>query len=296
MRHDTGDTVTINTMSETSDSKPVTLRTLRKMAERGEKIAVLTCYDATTARHLAAGGVPVLLVGDTAAEMILGHDTTLHAPLDFMVEITAAVKRGAPDCFVMADMPFMSYQADDAEAVRNAGRFLTEGRADAVKLEVDARFAPLVEKLARAGAPVVAHLGSLPQHVKHFGGYRSTGRTAEQARSLVDQAECMEAAGAVMLLLEATAAEVAQRIVERVKIPVIGCGAGPACHGHVVVLHDWLGLSDWQPPFVQPTEKLGRWIAEAGKTWVELVQSGEYLRDTHPYPMPPDQAKRFFNR
>lgn len=285
---------TIEGMSP-SEKKPVTLRTLRKMAERGRKIAVLTCYDATTARHLARGEVPVLLVGDTAAEMILGYDTTLHAPLDFMVQITAAVRRGAPDCFVLADMPFMSYQADDAEAVRNAGRFLTEGCADAVKLEVDARFVPLVEKLARAGVPVVAHLGSLPQHVKHFGGYRSTGRTAEQARSLVDQAERMEAAGAVMLLLEATAAEVSQRIVERVKIPVIGCGAGPACHGHVIVLHDWLGLSDWQPPFAQPTEPMGGWIAEAGRRWVQFVQSGDYLKNDHPYVMPPDEARRFLD-
>ena len=159
----------------------LTLRDLGRMAKSGAKFSCLTCYDATTARWLEKSGVEVLLVGDTAAEMILGYSSTINAPLDFMVTITAAVKRGAPSRIVMADMPFMSYQADDAEAIRNAGRFMTEGNADCVKLELDRSFAPLVEKLARAGIPVVAHIGSRPQQAKMKGGYTSAGRSAESA-------------------------------------------------------------------------------------------------------------------
>ena len=265
----------------------VSLGSIRKMAAAGEKFPVLTCYDATTARWLARAGVPMLLVGDTAGEMVLGFDSTIHAPLDFMVQITAAVRRGAPGCFVMADMPFMSYQADDAEAIRNAGRFLTEGMADAVKLEVDGSFGDLVAKLARAGVPVVAHIGSRPQQVRRTGGYKSAGRTAQEAASLLDQAQLMEERGATMLLIEATPAETAAAIVKGVSIPVIGCGAGPACHGHVVVLHDVLGLSDWQPPFAKPQGAVGQAIVDAAKKWNELVRSGGYLEKDHPYRMKP---------
>lgn len=276
--------------------KPVTLSTLRRLKDGGRKFAALTCYDATTARWLGRAGVEVLLVGDTAAQMILGHDSTIHAPLDFLVTITAAVKRGAPDRFVMADMPFMSYQADDAEAIRNAGRFMTEGRADAVKLEVDARFGDLVGKLSRAGVPVVAHIGSLPQRVRLTGGYRSAGRTAAEGHRLVEEAELMAARGASMLLIEATAAEVSQRIVERVSIPVIGCGAGPACDGHVVVLQDLLGQSDWQPPFAPPAAQLGAAIQQAAADWARVVRDGQYLRDDHPYPMSDDERAIFMKR
>ena len=265
--------------------KPVTLNTLRRCKADGRKFAALTCYDATTARWLARAGVEVLLVGDTAAQMILGYESTIHAPMDFMVTITAAVKRGAPDRFVMADMPFMSYQADDAEAIRNAGRFMTEGSADAVKLEVDAGFGDLVTKLSRAGVPVVAHIGSLPQRVRQTGGYRSTGRTAAAGRRLVEEAELMTACGASMLLIEATAEEVSQRITERVNIPVIGCGAGPACDGQVVVLQDLLGLSDWQPPFAPPAAQLGRQVQQAASDWAQQVRSGDFPDGHHPYAM-----------
>jgi len=273
--------------------KPITLATLRRWRAQQQRFAVLTCYDATTARWLARAGVPMLLVGDTAAEMVLGEPATIHAPLDFMITITAAVKRGAPHCFVMADMPFMSYQADDAEAIRNAGRFMTEGRADAVKLEVDASHADLVGKLASAGAPVVAHLGSRPQRVALTGGYRAAGRTADDARRLVREAQLMAERGAVMLLLEATAAEVSDAVRRAVDVPIIGCGAGPACDGHVVVLHDLLGLTDWQPPFARPQAAVGDAIAAAAQGWVQLVASGAYLRDDHPYPMSEAERRKF---
>ena len=262
---------------------PVTIRTLQKMVRDGVRFACLTCYDATTARWLERAGVPVLLVGDTAAEVILGFPATIHCPLDFLVTLTAAVKRGAPKCLVMGDMPFLSYHADEAEGVRNAGRFMTEGQADCVKLEVDASFAGLVRKLARAGIPVVAHIGSRPQHARLHGGYYAAGKTAEAARKLVDDAKAMEEAGAVMLLVEAAPQEVTELIVASVKIPVIGCGAGPACHGQIVVTHDLLGLTHWQPSFARPLVELGPQLLHLGRLWRDRVANGEL--GEHPYVM-----------
>ena len=273
-----------------STPKPTTLRDLARMSRQGEKFACLTCYDATTARWLAGAGVPVLLVGDTAAEVILGHASTVHAPLDFLVTITAAVKRGAPGSVVMADMPFMSYQADDAEGVRNAGRFLTEGNADCVKIEADRTFAPLVEKMARAGVPVVAHVGSRPQQAKLKGGYVSAGRTAEGALRILHDAAALEAAGACMLLVEACPAEVAQMVVERATVPVIGCGAGTACHGQVVVLQDLLGLTHWQPAFAKPIAQLGNELEQAARRWRDRVREGDL--GEHPYTIAPDELAR----
>jgi len=270
-----------------SDTQRTTIANLRKRARDGEKFAMLTCYDATTASLLARGGVDVILVGDSAAQVILGHDASIFAPLGFMLRITAAVRRGAPDALVMGDMPFMSYQADDAEAVRNAGRFLTEGLADVVKLEVDRRHAGLMEKLSRAGVPTVAHLGWKPQTVRHAGirTAKVAGRTQSEIDRVVDEAKAMEQAGAAMLLIEQCTAQTAEQVVEAVSLPVIGCGAGPACHGHVVVLQDALLMSDRQPSFVHPVGEVGRAITDAAGRWVEMVQSGAYLRDDHPYEM-----------
>lgn len=269
----------------------ITLRTLQRCRERGERFACLTCYDATTARWLARAGVPVLLVGDTAGEVILGLPGTIHTPLDFLIAITAAVKRGASKALVMADMPFMSYQADDAEALRNAGRFMTEGLADLVKLELDRSFAPLVARMTRAGVAVVAHIGSKPQHTKLRGGYVSAGRTATEARRVVDDAKALADAGASLVLVEAVPAEVAASIVSQVAVPVIGCGAGPACHGQVVVLQDILGLTDWQPSFAQPIAQLGSPLVEAAAKWTDRVRRNE-LGD-HPYQMSPDELRAF---
>ncbi len=271
--------------------KPITLRSIERLVARGEKFACLTCYDATTARWLEHAGVPVLLVGDTAAEMILGYRGTIHAPLDFLITITAAVQRGAPNTFIMGDMPFMSYQADETEALRNAGRFLTEGMADAVKLEVDQTFAPLVEKMARAGIPVVAHIGSRPQLAKARGGYRSVGRTAVEASGLREDARVLEQAGAKMILIEACPNEVSQRIVHDTNVPVIGCGGGPACHGQIVVLQDLMGLSDWQPAFARPITTLGEQLAQAAGRWIHMVRASEL--GEHPYTMSEGELARF---
>lgn len=291
----TATTPTISTLpAERADSaanEPVTLRTLEQRRRAGEKFGCLTCYDATTARLLEAAGVPLLLVGDTAGEVILGLPSTIHAPLDFLLTLTAAVKRGAPRTLVAGDMPFMSYHADEAEGIRNAGRFLTEGLADLVKLEVDRSFAPLVEKMSRAGVPVIAHVGSRPQRAKLFGGYKSVGRTAAEARAIVADAVAMEQAGAVMLLLEAMPNEVAARVVEKTTLPVIGCGAGTACHGQIVVLQDLLGMTSWQPAFASPIAPIGRSIADAAREWIRRVGANEL--GEHPYRMREGEAERF---
>jgi 3-methyl-2-oxobutanoate hydroxymethyltransferase len=255
----------------TNPTGPVTLKTLRRMTDEGRLFACLTCYDATTARWLARGGVHVLLVGDTAAEMVLGFDRTIDAPLDFMVTLTAGVKRGAPDLVVMADMPFMSYHASPDDAVANAGRFLVEGHADIVKIEADASFAPLVERMTRAGIPICAHVGSRPQRAALTSGYGSAGRTADEARRIVDDAVALEQAGAVMLLAEAVPDEVTSTILARTNAPLIGIGAGPACHGQVLVLQDLLGMSDAPPRFAEPAAALGPRIAEAAATWADRV-------------------------
>ncbi|TVQ62585.1 MAG: 3-methyl-2-oxobutanoate hydroxymethyltransferase [Phycisphaerales bacterium] len=269
----------------------MTLRTLHRMARAGQPFACLTCYDATTARWLERAGVPVLLVGDTAAEMVLGFNRTIDIPLDVLLALTAGVKRGAHSTLVMGDMPFLSYQAHEASAIRNAGRFLTEGLADVVKIEADASFAPLVEKMARAGIPVCGHVGSKPQHVARTGGYASAGRSAGDAMRVLADAKALEEAGCVLLLVEAVPDEVGEALVEASGVPVIGIGAGPAPHGQVLVLQDLLGLTDHPPRFAEPVAQLGQAIQAAGAAWVRKVaQRGV---GGQRYEMPPGEAERF---
>ncbi len=272
----------------------VTLRTIRRWVQQNQRFPMLTCYDATTASWLWRGGVGCLLVGDTAAQVILGHDTTLPATMPFMLEITAAVRRGAPDAFVMADMPFGSYQCGEDQAVQHAIQFLMQGLADTVKLEVSAAHAPLVTRLSGAGVPVVAHIGSRPQQVRLRGGYGAVGRTQQEADRLVALAREMVGCGAVMLLVEAVPNQVGAAIVSAVAdtvadvgcdpVPVIGCGAGPACHGQVVVLHDLLGMTPWQPPFASPIDQLGDRISATASQWANQVQSGQYPKPSDAKP------------
>jgi 3-methyl-2-oxobutanoate hydroxymethyltransferase len=252
-------------------TKKVMLGTLRKMAEEGVPFSCLTCYDATTAKWLARGGVHVLLVGDTAAEMVLGYERTIDMPLEVLLALTAGVKRGAPGVVVMGDMPFMSYQADEAEAVRNAGRFLTQGLADIVKLELDATDARLVDKLTRTGIPVCAHVGSRPQTAALTGGYASAGRTPDAADKVVADAVALERAGAVMLLIEAVPPEVTDRVLGATRVPVIGIGAGTACHGQVLVLQDLVQMTERPPRFAEPVAELGAAFERAAAEWTRRV-------------------------
>ncbi len=252
-------------------TETVTIKTLRRMVKANQPFACLTCYDATTARWLQRASVHVLLVGDTAAEVILGLPSTIHMPLDISIALTAAVKRGAPACMVMADMPFMSYQASRDDALVNAGRYMTEGLADVIKIEADETFAPLVDAMARAGVPICGHVGSRPQRSALAGGYSSAGRTPSEAEQIVRDAIALEQAGAVMLLVEAVPETVTQRILTETSVPLIGIGAGPACHGPVLVLQDLLGLTDQQPVFAEPVAHLGPEIQRAAAEWVDRV-------------------------
>jgi 3-methyl-2-oxobutanoate hydroxymethyltransferase len=262
----------------------VTLATLRQMRLEQRPIAMLTCYDYPTANILAQAGVPVLLVGDSAATTVLGEKSTIPANMDFMVMITRAVRNGAPDTFVLADMPFGSYPTIEL-AVNNARRFLSEAGADAVKVECDQRHEPIVAAMAAAGIPVCAHLGLLPQHAAQEGGYRYRGRTQEEADGLVADSIAMAKAGAVLILLEAVPDEVSRRVVEAVDCPVLGCGAGASCHGHVVVLHDMLGLSSQTPRFVDRLADVSSVISQAARAWVTAVESREYPASRHQYHM-----------
>lgn len=260
---------------QSEDRAPVTLRTLRRMAASDERFACLACYDATTARWLERGGVHVLLAGDSAAQVVLGYDRTIDMPLDFAVAITAAIKRGAPSTLVMADMPFLSYHADDGEAIRNAGRFMREGLADVVKLEADASFAPLVERMTRAGIAVCAHIGLRPQNVSVKGGYVAEGRTRTDAERIVADAVALERAGAVMLLIEAVPGEAAEAVVDATEVPVIGIGAGVAPHGQILVVNDLVGLTDRPPRFAEPVADLGPRLQAAASEWVDRVSRME---------------------
>ncbi len=279
----------------------VTLKTLRRMAERGEKFACLAAYDATTARWLERGGVHVLLAGDSAAQVVLGHERTIDAPIGFLVQITAALKRGAPRTLVMADMPFMSYHASVEAAMENAGRFMRDGLADVVKLEADASFGALVDRMTRAGIPVCAHIGYRPQTTAVLGGPTAQGRTEDAMEALVDDAVALEAAGAVLLLVEAVPPEVTRRIVEATSVPVIGIGAGTDCHGQILVVHDLLGLTDQTPRFAEPVDAIGERIKEAGAEWTARVARDQIggsrytMRETGPSAGPASGAARASN-
>ena len=273
--------------------KKYTLNELRSARATGERVAVLTCYDFTTAKLMHAAGVPALLVGDSAANVILGHSSTLPVSLAFMIELTAAVRRGAPDAFLIADMPFGSYQASDAQGVRNVSRMLKLTGCDCIKLEVAPSHASLVSRLADAGVAVMAHLGLKPQSVQVLGGYAPQGKTAGQANAIVQTAVVMQKAGAAALLLETVPPAVSEAVVAATEVPVIGCGAGPACHGSVIVTHDGLGLTGRRAKFVPALEELSPRMVDAFARYVESVQSRSYPAAEHQYTMPPEAASEF---
>ena len=272
------------------------LNDLRAARGAGTKIPVLTCYDYTTARLMQQAGVPVLLVGDSAANVVLGFDTTLPVPLHFMVQITAAVRRGAPNCLVIADMPFGTYQGSPGRAMRNVFRMVQLSGCDCVKMEAAESQLPAVKELSDAGVAIMAHLGLRPQAVGVLGGYRAQGRSADDAQRIVELAVRMEESGAAAILLEAVPAEVAVAVVAAISLPVIGCGAGPACHGHVVVTHDMLGLSDRPPKFAPKLGDLASPMIECFRDYAQRVRTGSYPAAEHAYSMPAEEKARFEQR
>jgi 3-methyl-2-oxobutanoate hydroxymethyltransferase len=270
-----------------------TLSDLRNARVSGRRVAMLTCYDYTTAGLMHEAGVPMILVGDSAANVILGHPTTLPVSLEFMSEITAAVRRGAPMALLVADMPFGSYGGSLDRGFDAAVHLMKQTGADLIKVETAEGHLPLVKALSEAGVGVMAHLGLRPQSVNVVGGYRSHGRTAEDAVEIVSMAVRMQRAGAVAILLEAVPPEVSAAVVAETGLPVIGCGAGPACHGHVVVMHDMLGLSSHRPRFAPLLGDLAGPMRDAFADYIRQINEGLYPASEHNYSMSPDEAQKF---
>lgn len=265
------------------DKKKITVRTLRKLKEQGEKIAMLTAYDYTTARLLDEAGIEVILVGDSLANVFQGKDTTLPVTVEEMLYHTSVVARAVKRALVVADMPFLSYQVSEEEALKNAGRFLKEAGAHAVKLEGGTEIAGLVEKMVRAGIPVMGHLGLTPQSVHALGGYRVVGRSEDEAGYLLESARALEEAGAFALVLEMMPGELAGRITSSLKIPTIGIGSGPLCDGQVLVVNDMLGLTEVRYRFVKRYLNLSGQIKAAVEQYIDEVKKGVFPDDEHSF-------------
>ncbi len=260
------------------------IRDIRDKYEKQTPITVVTCYDFTFARLVDKTELDAVLIGDSLGNVVQGESTTLPVTLEDVIYHTRAVVRGTSKAHVIADMPFMSFQAEAAEGVRNAGRLLKEGGAQAVKVEGGEAIAPTVERMTQAGIPVVGHLGLTPQSVHKTGGYRVQGRGEQARRALIEDAEALEEAGIYALVLEMVPSEVAAEVTERVDVPTIGIGAGPATSGQVLVFSDLLGLDQsFTPKFVKRYANLEERVVEAFEEYREEVVDGEFPDDEHSY-------------
>lgn len=267
----------------------ITLSTLCGIKAEGQKFAAVSCYDYTSAQLVAAAGVEVLLAGDSASQFILGFDSTLPVSTDFMIAITAAVRRAAPERFLVADMPFKACNAGTAKTVKNAEKFISKSGADIVKIEVAETQIDTITSVIKAGIPVMPHLGIRPQS----GQLHAQGTIADSAAEIITLATRMYDAGAQMLLLEGTAREVAQIITQRLSIPVIGCGSGPNCDGQVLVLPDILNLTQGHmPKFSKSFADIGKASVEAIALYAKEVRAGLYPDDSHCYHIKSGQFDR----
>jgi 3-methyl-2-oxobutanoate hydroxymethyltransferase len=268
---------------------------LVEMKRRGDKIVMVTAYDAPGARFAEDAGIDVILVGDTAAMVVLGHEgTTVPVTMEEMLFLTRTVSRAARRPIVIGDMPFGSFQVSDEKAVENAVRFLKEGGADAVKLEGAGPSLSRVSAIVGAGIPVMGHVGLTPQSATMLGGFKTQGKTADKARRLVDDALALEQAGAFAVVLEAIPAPVADEITRRLTVPTIGIGAGRGCDGQVLVYHDLLGLTEGHlPRFVKRYASLSREIRDALEHYAEEVRSGAFPEEQHTYSIPDEELADF---
>jgi len=262
----------------------VTIHTLKKQKTAGQKICMVTAYDATFARILDDAGADVLLVGDSLGMVVQGNDSTLPVTMDQMVYHSKAVSRGAKRAHVVGDLPFMSYQNSVEEAVRNAGRLVSEGGVGSVKLEGGAEFSQTIERIVRASIPVMGHLGLTPQSVHKMGGYVVQGRDEQTARRLLEDAVALEAAGCYAVVLEGVPLELAKQITARLSIPTIGIGAGKHCDGQVLVCYDLLGLNpDFKPKFVKRYADLFTGITQAAQSFFTEVRAETFPDTDHSF-------------
>jgi 3-methyl-2-oxobutanoate hydroxymethyltransferase len=271
----------------------ITTIKIREMKESGEKIVMLATYDYLTAKMVDEAGADAILVGDSLANVVLGHKTTLSVGMEEMLHHTRAVANGVKRALVVGDMPFLSYQASTEEAIRNAGRFLKEGHAEAVKVEGGHRMIRKIEAIIDSGIPVMGHLGLTPQWVHQFGGYRVRGKTWSAARAILEDAKRLEQAGVFSLVLEAMPWQLAKLITEKLEIPTIGIGAGPYCDGQVLVLHDLIGLTGPDAPkFVKRYAELDKEVMKALENFKRDVKSNKFPTLAQSYEMPPEEMRK----
>jgi len=277
------------------NGEKVTTATIRRMKEEGVPIAMLTAYDYSLARMVDEAGIDMILVGDSLGNVVLGYDSTVPVTMEDMLHHVKAVCRGVSRALVVADMPFMSYQVSAEDALRNAGRFLKETGARAVKLEGGREVAQTVRRIVDAGIPVMGHIGLTPQSVHQLGGYRVQGRDEETAKKLVEDARILEEAGVFSLVLECVPAPLARFITQEVNVATIGIGAGPHCDGQVLVLHDMLGMYPRPSPrFVKKYASLHEQIAAALAAYREEVRERTFPGPEHSFGMPEEVLKRLY--
>ena len=272
----------------------ITLSKIQAKKREGRPITMLTAYDYSSALLVDHADIDVILVGDSLAMVMMGLKSTVPVTMEEMLHHCRAVSKGAQRALLVGDMPFMSFQVDTTEAVRNAGRFLKEGAMEAVKLEGGTEVVPIVEAIISAGIPIMGHIGLTPQSVSKLGGYRVQGKSSAAALKLLQDAIALESAGCFSIVLEAVPAPVAKFISERLEIPTIGIGAGPECDGQVLVYHDLLGLFDkFTPKFVKQYANLNEVIHLALRSYAEDVSSHQFPGDEHTYPIKEVEFEKF---
>lgn len=266
------------------ERRKVTIQDLREMKRKGEKISFLTAYDYPFALMQDRAGIDMILVGDSLGMTVLGYSTTLPVTMEDMVRHAKAVSRAAKHSFLVGDMPYMSYQVSHQEAIRNAGRFMSECGMDAIKLEGGITMVDTIRTIVNAGIPVMGHIGMTPQFAAQWGGYKVQGKDAETARRLIEDAKAIEEAGAFAILLECIPAKVAHLIFENLKIVTLGIGSGPYCDGQLLIMHDLIGLFEaFQPKFVKKYLDVGPMVENAFRMYHEDVRSGKFPSAEHFY-------------
>ena len=264
----------------------ITINEIKEMKQKGEKIAMITAYDYSTAKLIDEAGMPLILVGDSLGMVMLGYETTIPVTMDEMIHHTKAVVRGTQHAMVIGDMPFMTYHVTTEDALRNAARFIQEGGAQSVKLEGGETVAEKVKKLVECGIPVMGHIGLTPQSVHQFGGFKVVGKTPEAAVRLLNDAKALEEAGVFAIVLETVPAPLSKLVTEKVSVPTIGIGAGPDCDGQVQVVHDLLGLfTDFVPKHAKQYTVLCDTIRAAVSDYISEVKEGSFPTEKQSYKM-----------
>lgn len=274
----------MSTEQSSSRPKKVTTQTVVEMKEKGEKISMLTAYDYTMARIIDQAGIDVILVGDSASNVMAGHETTVPMTMDHMIYHTSCVVRGVKKALVIADLPFMSYQVTTKEALNNAGRMMKEAGAHGVKMEGGKRVVDTVEKIVQAGIPVMGHLGLTPQSIYQFGTYKVRATEDTEAQELIEDARRLEQAGCFSLVLEKVPAKLAERVTSEISIPTIGIGAGSKCDGQVLVTHDMLGLNkEFKPRFLRRYADMHSDMTNAVQQYISDIKSGDFPNENEQY-------------